>query len=424
MKIVIHPEIREAQFYRCLNCGRGCRSFLVPVKQKEKESILKQRDWPAELGTDNLFVKSKLAGPSQLGLQKRANGDCVFLDENNLCLIHKHHGLAAKPIACQLFPFVLTPFAGELRVGLRFDCPGVCQSDGPALSSNMKDLHRLAQAIVPEGGANVDPPELKPKVKISADYFNAVNETLIQIAASNTVDLRDRLIWLYRFGLHISRIKWHNVQPNELDDLIGMFKNAIFAEMQQMDDQPQPPERKARQTLGQIFFLLCHPVELITCVKRSPIDKMKSRLSDTAIMSKLSATSGPLPPLCADWPACDMADLENSLDGWPDDVQDFLERYLVCRLAGLNYCGPNFYGYSLVEGLNTLLLAMVTVGWLLRIYTSGAGRDAIDLADAHRAIITIDGNLGYGKALNAGPARMRLDYLSGQLETLIDWYCH
>ena len=100
-----------------------------------------------------------------------------------------------------------------------------------------------------------------------------------------------------------------------------------------------------------------------------------------------------------------------------------ISRYLTCRIGGVGYCGPNFYHYSLVEGAHSLLLAVITIGWMMRIEAVKANRKQVTLADAHTAVMTIDCHLGYGTALNVGPARMRLQYLSDHLEDLINWYC-
>ena len=140
-------------------------------------------------------------------------------------------------------------------------------------------------------------------------------------------------------------------------------------------------------------------------------------------MRQLGQMSGPLPKVQADWPDCDMAELENSFGDWPSDVEELLTRFMVCRIGGLNYCGPNFYNYSMVDGARSLILAMVTTGWLMRIEAVKAGRKNITLSDARAVMMTIDGNLGYAKALGTGPGRLRLRYLSDHLGEFIDWYC-
>jgi hypothetical protein len=70
-----------------------------------------------------------------------------------------------------------------------------------------------------------------------------------------------------------------------------------------------------------------------------------------------------------------------------------------------------------------MLLAVVAIGWIMRIQAVKAGRDYIVLSDAHQAVMTIDGNLGYSNALGMGPARLRLRFLADYLDAFITWYC-
>ena len=104
-------------------------------------------------------------------------------------------------------------------------------------------------------------------------------------------------------------------------------------------------------------------------------------------------------------------------------IQKVIERYLLCRIGGMNYCGAAFYGYSMVEGLQSLLLSVVTLGWLMRVAAVKAGRKKLVVEDAYQAVMTIDGNMGYSQALGMSAARLRLEYLSGHLGTLLRWYC-
>ncbi len=423
MKIHINHQIQDIQHYSCLCCGHGCRSFMVPVTDTERQTISDKRKWPAELGVKSLFIRTRKVGADGYALAKRENGDCVFLDEQNLCLIHKHYGLKAKPIACQLFPYVLTPVGTEMRVGLRFDCLGVCQGGGASVTDAKKELTRMAKHLLPNGIGMVPPPAIRPGHEVSVSRFDTINDVLLKIVSSNALSLADRMQWLRQYLDHIDKVKWDKLPDEDFNDIVNMLKGGSLGEIQDRNISDVPITGKPRKLFGQIFFLLSHPPEIITLKKNGFTQSMATKLKRLRIMTQLGRTSGDLPMLQPDWPQCNMADLEESYGEFPSDVEDFLERYLICRIGGVNYCGRNFYDYSLIEGARTLILAMVTIGWLMRIEALKAGRDQIELPDAHKAVITLDGNLGYGKALNTGPAKMRLGYLSGYLEQFIDWYC-
>jgi len=423
MKISFHPEILAQQKFACNCCGQGCRTFLVSVSQREQQAIEQLQPWREKLPVTRLFVRTRQAKPFAFGLAKHADGRCVFLDDDNLCLIHKLHGLKAKPLACQLYPFVFTPFGSELRVGLRFDCPGICQSRGHSLSGYNNELGQLARQLVPAGIQNVPPPPIGPSQKVSAQRFDAINESLLKIVTSDAMPLVKRLHWLLLFVEHLAKIKWRNVSDDDLPELLAMFRGGLLAEVQRSDRHTRTTTGKPRKLLGHIFFLLSHPPTIIAAQRKRLLRCLRERLKSLATIKQLGRTNGPLPKLQPNWPQCDMADMEKSFGPWPADVEAMLTRYLICRIGGMGYCGPNFYNYSMVEGIRSLLLAMVTIGWLMRIEAIGAGRDNIELSDAHNAVMTIDGNLGYAPALGTGPARLRLRYLTDHLDNFIDCYC-
>jgi lysine-N-methylase len=423
MRIEFHPEILDLQQYSCNCCGRGCRSFLVPVYPEERKKIEARADWRKEFEVAELFVKHRAAGEAGYGLAKRSDGSCVFLDGDNLCVIHKRHGLSAKPLACQLYPFVLTPVGGTLRIGLRFDCPAVCESAGKKLSGYRAEISRLARQLIKQDIDSARLPCVCPGRRVSPEYFEAINETFIKIVCSDAQDLITRLHWLRGVTEHINMVKWENVEKGDFKDLLAMLQGGVLAELQREPAQRCEPVGKPRKLLGQIFFLMCQPTSIVTGPEEGWLTRVRHRLNLNRDAKYMRRTEGKLPRIQPDWPDCDLSELEESFGAWGDDVQGMLSRYLICRIGSLGYCGPNFYGYSMTEGIQTLLMAMVTVGWVMRICAVKAGRKHIELSDAQTAVMTIDGNLGYSSALGFGPSKLRLKYLSDHLRDFINWYC-
>ena len=440
MKIEFNPDLVTQQQYHCICCGRGCRSFLVAVRPDERQRIAKLADWPAIIGTERLFVRHPTARKLGFGLAKRPDGRCVFLDDNNLCIIHKRFGLAAKPLACQLFPFVLTPVAGKLHVGLRFDCPGVIANEAGNLRDYARQLKQLANKLVTPAIEQLPLPPLLPGQHVAPDTFLAVNDALLHIVTSDALPLTQRLHWLYRFASHLKMVKWKNVAPDDAPDLLAMFKGATLAELQNTTPSASqapstagghsaptlhfPLPHKPRRLLGQIFFCLCQPTTIVTAPERNTLPRrIRDRLTRLRHMRQMGHTKGTLPKIQPHWPDIDLATLEPSFGPWPDDVQSLVSRHLLCRLAGMGYCGHNFYNYSLLEGLHTLILALVTLGYTMRIEAAKDNRHHLTLSDAQAAILTIDGNLGYSPALGFTSSRLRLRYLTDHLPTLINHYC-
>ena len=330
MRIDIHAETQKKQCYSCKRCGQGCRSFLVPVRAEEREAIEKLRDWRRELGIEDLWMRHKGAGASGYGLAKRADGACVFLDEENLCVIHKHYGLKAKPLACQLFPFVFTPFAGTLRVGLRFDCPGVCESDGEALTTYRKELSRLAQALIGDKAVDAPLPAMRPGASVSAKYLEEVNEAMLRMVGDEEMDLRGRLQWMRAFGEHLERIRWANVGDEDFAGLMAMLEGGLKAEVSRRDVRREAIGTKVRRLLGQVFYMLCQEPGA-DLHQRGFFAGFAERMERARAMKQVGGIAGVLPAIRRDWPQCQLTPLDESFGGWDGETQAFFES--LCNVS-------------------------------------------------------------------------------------------
>ena len=64
----------------------------------------------------------------------RLGDRCVFLEEDNLCLIHKVLGEEAKPFTCRRFPFALVLTIEGVLVGADYACPAMVRNEGEPFS--------------------------------------------------------------------------------------------------------------------------------------------------------------------------------------------------------------------------------------------------------------------------------------------------
>lgn len=423
MKIDLHRLIVEQQKFDCTRCARCCRSLFVGVTDSERDRIYDLRNWREQFGVDELFVRGPTAGAG-FGLAKRRDGRCVFLDDGGLCSIHKLYGPAAKPIACQAYPFAMAPFQDRLCVTLRFDCPAVLECTGRKISAHRADLQRLAKQLVPDSPGAPVARTVTPGRPVAPERIEGVNELLLKIVQSDAMSLYDRLCWLRLFVEHLRRLRWSRLSDEEFDEFMPMLQGGSLGQLQHEAPPAQQIAARARKLLGQIFFLLTQPPTAIPARREGFLTRLHNRMAQNRTARQLRSATGPLPPVQPDWPQCDISRLEHSFGTWPAEVDQMFTRYLTCRIAAMSYFGPSFYGYSLTEGADTLLLASVTAGWLMRIHATKADRSGIELPDAHAALMTIDGNVGYSRTLGFGPSRLRLSYLRDHLPAFLDHYCH
>ena len=99
-------HIPEASCFECIRCGRCCSSLEVTLSPAEYER-LSGRDWAAadpRLDGASLFARTRRNPARPWRLRARRDGRCVFLGDDNLCIIHAEMGPRAKPLPCRL-PF-------------------------------------------------------------------------------------------------------------------------------------------------------------------------------------------------------------------------------------------------------------------------------------------------------------------------------
>ncbi len=85
-------------------------------------------------------------------LAQDSEGRCFLLSDDNLCALHRDHGFASKPRACQQFPFFLLETPDGTQVGLSFRCSAVQQDHGVAWSEHEQTLEVLCERGIPRVG--------------------------------------------------------------------------------------------------------------------------------------------------------------------------------------------------------------------------------------------------------------------------------
>ena len=126
-------SVPKGQRYSCQGCGSCCRWWPIDVTAAERNRLL-AHDWASEsprLRGISLFEETKPRGGRQGKIQTaHIDGRCVFLEEDNRCLIHEVLGLEAKPAVCRRFPVRLAVRPEGLLAGADYACRAVVQNEG------------------------------------------------------------------------------------------------------------------------------------------------------------------------------------------------------------------------------------------------------------------------------------------------------
>ena len=110
---------------------------MIEITEEDRQRIATRNGRPADGIAADGPPSSGIAGPpwkKRYRLAHRADGACVFLNEQGLCRIHAKFGEAAKPLPCQVYPYALHPGGRKVAVSLRFSCPSVVANQGKPVS--------------------------------------------------------------------------------------------------------------------------------------------------------------------------------------------------------------------------------------------------------------------------------------------------
>ncbi|MEA2064232.1 MAG: YkgJ family cysteine cluster protein, partial [Gemmatimonadota bacterium] len=102
---------QERKSYNCQACGTCCRQWTIYLDQAEVKRLT-AINWVAlARRLENVAVVEEVIPPGEANprpaLARKQDGSCVFLEEDGLCLVHRHRGFHVKPLPCRMFPFRL-----------------------------------------------------------------------------------------------------------------------------------------------------------------------------------------------------------------------------------------------------------------------------------------------------------------------------
>lgn len=391
-----------AQRYSCHGCGDCCRDFTVQLRPADLAKLAEQR-WEDTLGEP---VTVEFRG--QRYLRQRDDGACVFLMEGGRCRIHAERGLQAKPLACQLFPFVLAPGEQRTHVALSYACQSVLRNKGAALASHMAEVRALADQV----------PELVPSRTLLASGL--VAESMEVEALADALDrwLRDaevplavRLDGFAWLAQQLGRANFAKVRGERFKDLVNLLVTALPNELPL--HPIDAPTRSQRASLRQAaFFRLEDPK--IGDLRRA--GKWRAVLSQYMRSRAFAKGRGAVPATGDRWPVgATFAQIEGteSMLHSPDlpAVDDLVTRWLRATVLGGRAWGSGFYGWPMIQGVQAIALNAACALWLARAHAAAHGRATPTFADAEAAVGRVDRASGRAPWLGSRAEALRLRYL-------------
>lgn len=382
--IHIPPYLR----FECLRCGKCCRGWPIGLTRAEHERLADyawERVEP-QLAGRQLFVGS--SGRARTAL--RANGDCVFLGEQNTCLVHKHLGLQSKPLGCRLYPFTVTPTPSGTYIGARFSCPAIAHLRGQSLASLHEEFAMLcrdvpAPAASAESHAGVPFRHGAPRMPWSD--VQTVDKALDDVLGYGELTLGQRVRVVERLVGQLCEADMGKLSGRPLAELLELIVPAFAQEVLAED---RPPPTRLEQTLMSQFFGFIH--------SQAPIDFLvKPMLSRAATRWRLFRQRARFAALTADVAWHDAPRPVGVADVWragplplAEAASDLLLTYLKVKLFAKSALGEPAGAYPYLYGIRLNVAFLAAAAWFAKARALARGEGQVECEDVTAALEHVD----------------------------------
>lgn len=395
------------QRYSCHGCGNCCRDFTVQLRAADFAKLQEQA-WEQRL---NQPVTIEFRGRTYL--RQRPDGACIFLMDNGLCRIHAEFGFENKPIACQLFPFHLTPeHHGRIAAGINFACQSVLENKGAALPSHGPELKRMAAAI-DELAAPAGPPMLTDKLRASVRETESLIQHLDHWLKRIELPLMLRLDGVAWVTSQLAAANLAAVRDERFSDLLDVLFGALPDELSYHPVEP-PTARQRRMLRRAVFTRVEDPK--FSAIQGGVFSRWRAVAGQLGRNRRFARGKGPSPRIGESWPVdVPMERLDAVAAGASllDEaaIGDLMTRWLRATILGSRAWGAGYYAWPMVPGLQAMLLNTLCVSWLARLHAVGNGRNALNIADVRAALGRVDRAIGRAPWLGTAAERLRLNWL-------------
>jgi lysine-N-methylase len=345
-------------------------------------------------------------------LKRRDDGSCVFLKEDGLCRIHADHGFAEKPIACQVFPFNLAPGAKQIRVGVNFLCRSVQENKGADLPSHRNDLRRFA-AELPELNVPADEAALARGIDPADErearvLLSVLDEWLTRDEVSFSTRL-DGLAWIAQ---SLGEARLAAVRDDRFEELVRLLGSALPGELDLLPIEA-PTARQSALLRQAAFTRTEDPMIGDGGSRRGRIRTTLSQLKRSRIVRRGRGLTPMLSSVLPSGVRFQAIEGVGPFSESPDAaaIDELCLRWVRATLYGSRAWGSAHYGWSIVDGLQALVLNIACAGWIARLCSAAESRPVAGLEDVRTAIGRVDRHSGRAPWLGNPVELVRLRYL-------------
>jgi Fe-S-cluster containining protein len=369
--------------FDCTGCGNCCLQWPVPSTDEDRRRIIDlSREFvgpstttvaKGEIGTPkgqlfrriDMDVLRNKNNQFQYTMEKRADGRCVFLTEQNRCALHERFGAESKPAMCQLFPYTFTEAPDGYYASVSFASTGALFNQGKPLEDQREHLLNRMSLFK----------KLFPALKLDWSQIQLVDGIPMRWAQYLLLErpLLAKLNETIQLTGEVQATHWTNsnyIWYTHLESISTQLVKQVPSDFD-LERTTTVPVSVTSDLLLIRYLLSLYMPETIFSPEDEPSirDLLRDILAAPSEVSlELSGSTIDLAAACA-----------RGLPPLSPECENLLARYLFARVYSKLYFGPGLAHFSLIAGFHHLaaLVALIRIKlkcilWGAQLSQSGA----------------------------------------------------
>ncbi|MBP5638643.1 MAG: YkgJ family cysteine cluster protein [Victivallales bacterium] len=386
--------VSKNQHYSCQRCGRCCKRFNVRIEPYEIER-LKKLDWGDEPHPEDFYETIN----GFYYFKRKADGGCVFLDDNGVCRIHAKFGFDVKALTCRGYPMnIISTAPDELSVLARMDCPAVLANNGEPLVNQQRDIMQLVSEM--KFGSGFDDGE---RAGLNRQTIDFICREFHRVVRDTQLDIPRRMLWIYSLISQLTRLG--TVFVNDLETLKTVWMNLLRKGATTAHNAPDGTPLTAFQRLlfrSWLSFYCRRDEENVHRTIGTRVNNFTNNYKFIMGSGSWHRMGFEHPDISSRQAGLFSSHLENRGD--EAEWKPYLD-FLVNRLDTLQFFGAAYYNVNFYKGLHALLLTYPLVLAVAKVHAAASGRRVLHHGDVFNATMAIDHAHGRSPALNTFTAR-------------------
>ena len=365
---------------------------------------LEQLDWGADNPCPGRFWE-KFGGYPYF--KRRQDGACVFLGDDDLCLMHARFGFDVKALTCRGYPYnFVSTWPGEVSVLARLDCPAALRNQGELISKNRRYLEQLAAELRFGGGFT--------EAQLQGLKRPAL-ELLCQTLRQELQDNRHPPALSVTYLMLLVH-KWEKLGANFLNDL-PTLKEVMpsLLEKSRTEAESQLRKQAGLSAFSRTFFRQMLSAYILR--DEEMLDTgLKARIDKAWQLGRIIFGAGNLARFGYEHPDFELGKNSIFLPDNQEHPQPTIwapwRRFMELRLETLQFFAFAYYDVPFFVGLKALLLCYPLTLALARIHAASQNRQKLEEADLLYAVAAIDHCHGRSPRLKFRFCRQTEQYFS------------